>query len=179
MPGHFLLTKGVEYAMLNAEVNDISATTSINAVFYPKTGKVILSYAHFDGGPEHRGPILAKYYANEEKARRLITMGPASSIGPYIDPQEAGYSGEEAQSHSFRSPLKDVSVFYKRDRGEDNSEHTVLGDMTPKWLFIFLKHEYRWIPLLWLGIVTKSGKVIWTYTRFRGSNPVWHRVDAP
>lgn len=156
----------------------MGATTSMKALFDPNTGKVIMSYTHFDGYPSYMGKLLTEHYADEERARLLISMGPASSIGPYIDPKEAGYSDEEAKSHSFVTPLKDVSVFYGRDRGEENSSPVAMSDMTPEDLRLFLRYEYRWIPILWLGILDGNGKVTWYYGYIRDSNPVWYHVDG-
>jgi len=44
-------------------------------------GSVDSIYCHYDGYLSHNGVILAKYYNNEEKIRKLISLGSLSFLG--------------------------------------------------------------------------------------------------
>ena len=153
------------------------STRSVKAIFDPETREAIMSYTHFDGYPEYMGTMLATYYNDEERARRLISLGEASSVKRYLDPEEAGYSKEEAKTHSFDTPLKNVSVFYGRDRGEDGVDAITKKHTDPMHIFAFVKEQYSWTEYLWLGIPTKNGKVVWYYTDLYDENPHWYRMS--
>ena len=68
-------------------------------------------YCHHDGAPSYMLPMLTENYNSEELAIKLVGLGDASSISPRIAPALN-------ESHSFDRPVRDVSVFYHRDRGE-------------------------------------------------------------
>ena len=82
-------------------------------------GKVISTYGHWDGYPEHTGKMLKKYYKNPVVVKNLMKLGKSgiSSIGAKI---------KGSKDHSFDNPEKDVTVFYGRDRGEK-------GNSTSNW----------------------------------------------
>ena len=153
------------------------STRSVKAIFDPETREAIMSYTHFDGYPGYMGKMLTEHYSDLEKARRLISLGDASSVRPFITPQEAGYSEEKAKTHSFDKPLKTVSVFYKRDRGEDGVDAITKKHTDPMHIFAFVKRHYSWTEYLWLGIPTKNGKVVWYYTDLYDKNPHWYRMS--
>ena len=115
------------------------STRSVKAIFDPGTREAIMSYTHFDGYPDYMGQMLTTHYNDEERARRLISLGNTSSVAQYIDPQEAGYSEEEAKTHSFDTPLKNVSIFYGRDRGEEGEDAITKRNTDPMHIFAFVK----------------------------------------
>lgn len=78
-------------------------------------GTVTSVYCNWDGYPEYNGRILVEYYNTEDRARRLVELGAISTLRPVLAP-----SGEE--SHSFDKPIRDVTVAYHRDRGEEFSQ---------------------------------------------------------
>jgi len=82
-------------------------------------GKIISTYGHWDGYPEHTGKMLKKYYKNPVVVKNLMKLGKSgiSSIGAKI---------KGSKDHSFDNPEKDVTVFYGRDRGEK-------GNSTSNW----------------------------------------------
>ncbi len=153
------------------------STRSVKVIFDPETREAIMSYTHFDGYPAYMGQMLTRYYNDEERARRLISLGEASSVKRYIDPEEAGYSEEEAKTHSFDTPLKDVSIFYGRDRGEEGVEAFIGRNADPLSIFVSVKDKYPWVEYIWLGIPTKKGKVVWYYTNTYDENPHWWRMS--
>jgi hypothetical protein len=83
-------------------------------------------YCHWDGYPEHNGKILMENYKDRERVEELINLGDMSSLGKYISPEEAGKTPEE---HSYDHPLKDVTVYYGRDRGEENMKPFELNEL--------------------------------------------------
>ena len=75
---------------------------------------VLQVYCHYDGYPEHNGKILLNSYANPSLTADLVGLGDLSVLGNYIS--------AEGKPHSFEQPLKDVCVYYGRDRGETGVE---------------------------------------------------------
>lgn len=74
-------------------------------------GTVGQVYCHWDGYLEHNGKILQSYYTDPFKLRELIDLGDISSLdNEVVIP--------EGQAHSFQVPLKGITTFYGRDRGE-------------------------------------------------------------
>lgn len=78
-------------------------------------GTVTSVYCHWDGYPEYNGRILVEYYNTEDRARRLVELGAISTLRSRPEPR-----GEEC--HSFDTPIRDVTVAYHRDRGEEFSQ---------------------------------------------------------
>lgn len=72
-------------------------------------GTVTAIYCHWDGYVEYNGRILAEYYPEIERVKKLINGGDLSSLNKKIEP---------TAEHSFDKPQDDVCVFYYRDRGE-------------------------------------------------------------
>ena len=69
-------------------------------------------YCHYDGYPEYNGVILSEYYNNEDIVRDLISLGDLSSLDREL-------SAPEGIVHDFDQRHPGVSVFYGRDRGDD------------------------------------------------------------
>lgn len=74
-------------------------------------------YCHWDGYLEYNGKILQEHY-DSSKANFLVALGDLSSLGQYIQ-------AAEGLEHTFDKPVKDVCVFYGRDRGEKNVDFKV------------------------------------------------------
>ena len=72
-------------------------------------------YCHFDGYTVNGvGQMLFEHYKDEEKVKKLISLGDISFLEKNIEPSSS--------NHSFYTPEKDVTVFYHRDRGDEKSE---------------------------------------------------------
>jgi hypothetical protein len=68
-------------------------------------------YCHFDGYTINGvGQMLFEHYKDEEKVKKLISLGDISFLEKNIEPSSS--------NHSFNTPEKDVTVFYHRDRGD-------------------------------------------------------------
>lgn len=76
-------------------------------------GSVEQIYAHWDGYISNNGVILFNYYQDNQKVKELINLGNLSSLQPEIYPTE---------DHSYDKPQSKVTIFYERDRGEDNAK---------------------------------------------------------
>jgi hypothetical protein len=90
-------------------------TRSVIGVMHGNKAKTV--YCHFDGYLSHNGEILLENYSSA-KANHLVALGDMSTLGTEIEIPEG-------QTHSFDNPLKGVTVFYGRDRGEDGCEFRV------------------------------------------------------
>lgn len=94
------------------------ATRSTIAVQHAD-GTVSQIYAHWDGYLSHNGRILFEAYNTQERAEALVALGDISSLDRSIE-QPAG--------HSFNKPVEGCTVFYGRDRGEEDTEARVFKD---------------------------------------------------
>lgn len=72
-------------------------------------GQILSIYVHWDGYPEHHGPLLLNYYNQHNTVKKLMSLGDLSSLGKRF--------GERCD---FDRPNKDQCVAYGRDRGEEN-----------------------------------------------------------
>lgn len=72
-------------------------------------------YCHWDGYIDGVGATLAHHYTSEEKVRLLISLGVISSLKKYT----GHWQSANSLNHTFDQPMKDVTVAYHRDRGED------------------------------------------------------------
>lgn len=84
-------------------------------------GDVLKSvYCQWDGYLDHNGRILLNHY-DSAKANHLVALGDLSSLDINVEIPE----GVE---HSYQVPLKGITVFYGRDRGESDTEFAVDHD---------------------------------------------------
>lgn len=70
-------------------------------------------YCHWDGYITWVGKMLVENYNTHDLAYRLIEKGSISSLAQ---------SNEWVVGHDFDNPVKGHTVYYGRDRGEDNTE---------------------------------------------------------
>lgn len=159
------------------------STRSIKCLYDPKTRNAICSYTHFDGYPSYMGDVLVRHYHNVDRAKKLIEFGDASAVGQYLDEKEA------KQDNNVSELTKDlkykVSVFYKRDKGEDGVEPGIISNITsPEDFFNKVRDRYNYgEEYIWIGIIGDDGKVTWYYTDtyMRDDEtryPEWYRVSG-
>ena len=90
-------------------------TRSIIGVMHGDKCKLV--YCHWDGYLAGVGATLLEHY-DSAKANHLVSLGNLSSLGVEIKiPKDA--------KHSFDKPIKGITVFYNRDRGEKDQEFNV------------------------------------------------------
>jgi hypothetical protein len=90
-------------------------TTAVIAVSHLKVIKSIT--VHWDGYLQGVGQTLLTHY-NSPKANHLVSLGNVSSLAKDLEPAVG-------QAHSFENPAAGVTVFYGRDRGEDDQDYEV------------------------------------------------------
>jgi hypothetical protein len=73
-------------------------------------------YCHFDGYLEGVGATLLEHYNTQELAEALVVPGDMSSLGEKCD---------KPKGHSYNTPVEGYTVYYGRDRGEDDVGGTV------------------------------------------------------
>ncbi|MGG6055897.1 post-segregation killing protein PndC [Salmonella enterica] len=91
-------------------------------------------YCHFDGHKKGVGALLENHYNTQEKAEELIAGGDISVLGERCDKPEG---------HSFENPVDGYTVYYGRDRGEENKQartyHSLALALKKE------KQEYCWV----------------------------------
>ena len=92
--------------------------TRSNIIVKRADGKFHRIYTHWDGYLSHMGAILQKHYNSQKKAESLVSFGDISSIGP---------SNKKPKGHTFDKPREGYTVYYGRDRGE-NDVAGLIGD---------------------------------------------------
>ena len=87
-----------------------------------QVGEIVSAYHHYDGYPAGLGYNLIKnYVGNRDKFMEAVMLGDASYWGKTPYPSTS--------LHSFNNAEDDVSVYYGRDRGEDNVAPVTFTDM--------------------------------------------------
>ena len=84
-------------------------STHSGIAFVNSDGSVKSIYCHNDGYPSYMFNMLVDYYNSAELAESLVDLGDLSSVQKNI----------WSESHSFDHPIKDTTIAYHRDRGED------------------------------------------------------------
>ena len=100
--------------------------TRSNIGYINDEGKIRAAYCHYDGYLEHNGRILLDYYTDAAKVKELVELGDMSFLGSKIHPTPGS-------GHDFDNNENDVTVFYGRDRGE-NDVAPVTYDTVSKWV---------------------------------------------
>lgn len=76
-------------------------------------------YCHWDGYPTGNGQILLDHYQDPEKIIRLVEGGYISSLAAECD---------GAEGHNFDNVVQGQTVYYGRDRNEDNVDPQTTTD---------------------------------------------------
>ena len=88
--------------------------------FEAANGTIVSAYHHYDGYPAGLGYNLIKNYSDADKFREAVALGDASFWGSTPYPTDS--------THSFNTPQEDVSIYYGRDRGEENTAPVTFTD---------------------------------------------------
>ena len=89
--------------------------------FETQVGEIVSAYHHYDGYPAGLGYNLIKNYVGDrDKFMEAVMLGDASFWGKTPYPSTS--------LHSFNNAEEDVSVYYGRDRGEENTAPVTFTD---------------------------------------------------
>lgn len=83
-------------------------------------GKYHSVYTHWDSYLSHNGVLLVEHYNSQELAEKLVAGGSISSLGKSCD---------LIDGHTFETPIKGLTVYYGRDRGEDGQETVICNTL--------------------------------------------------
>jgi hypothetical protein len=97
------------------------ATRSTIAKLNPD-GSLTSVYCHWDGYPDGVGATLRQHYTNPSKIDQLLALGDLSVLEKEI-----------GDRNDFENPVKNVCLFYGRDRGETGIEALVHANVE-EWL---------------------------------------------
>lgn len=111
-------------------------------------GTIKHSYCHWDGYPTGVGKTLVEHYNDIEKVKELLSFGDMSYLTSEIHP-----SGD---THSFANPEENVTVFYKRDRNEPETESVVTS------MDELFSVQYNFLDYVYLF---RDGNWYYTYAR--------------
>ena len=107
-------------------------------------GKILSTYGHYDGYPQHTGKLLKKVYNSPQRVKQMMKLG-RSGIS-FLDKSMKG-----GKDHSFENPKKGESIFYGRDRGEKDNwtsnwkdRDAVKFDSGEEYAYIYNMKEKKW-----------------------------------
>lgn len=86
-------------------------------------GTYTFIYHHWDGYPSYLGRMLIDHYNSHSAACAIVELGALSILRERLAPNED-------EPHTFDSPLKDVTIAYGRDRGEEGVEAQTVDSMS-------------------------------------------------
>ena len=101
-------------------------STRSNIGYINDEGKIRAAYCHYDGYVAHNGRILLEHYTDVAKVKELVELGDMSFLAPKVNPTPGS-------GHDFDNNEDGVTVFYGRDRGE-NDVAPVTYDTVSKWV---------------------------------------------
>lgn len=110
-------------------------------------------YCHWDGNPQHHGPILTGFYYTEEKVNALMQLGNLSVLSSEI--------GEKQNFNDPKTQKDNWCLAYGRDRNEPNTEARTCNfnqyskDFVIDYSYLFINGEWMcmgcgipdWTPL--------------------------------
>ena len=115
-------------------------------------------YCHWDGYPEGVGQTLLDHYNEYSKIEELINNGDMSSLREEIKPSlkthhvitdwKTGKKTFTLNEHSFETPHEQVTIFYGRDRGDENIKARV-NKKYPKDIDMWQEFEYLYRDGKW------------------------------
>lgn len=93
-------------------------------------------YCHFDGYVDGVGKTLYENYSSQELAEQLVSNGNLSSLGQNCT---------KPDGHSYNNQIKGYSVYYGRDRGEEDQEMEILNSP-----LFDQEYSYVWNGTAWI-----------------------------
>jgi hypothetical protein len=103
--------------------------------------KVLTIYCHSDGYLDHNGRMLLNHYNNQEKAEAIVNLGDCSFLDKSI---------EKPEGHDFDNRKDGYSVFYGRDRNEEECEASVFETYEKALAYNSQEYNYYWDGTKWM-----------------------------
>ena len=94
-------------------------------------------YCHYDGYLAYNGAILLKHYNSQGLAEELVTNGDISSLREKCS---------KPDGHSYENPVDGYTVYYGRDRGEENTDYIETTTRPPcneEFLYVFSNGKWH------------------------------------
>ena len=129
------------------------STNSHIGIYDSETQRVRFIYCHWDGYLEGVGAILQEHYTDLEKINKLLDLGDISILRPELE-------GDD--THCFENPNDGVTVSYKRDRKEQDTEAREMSRQdfvtySQEFEYLWDIQENKWIVFN-KGINIETGK---------------------
>lgn len=124
--------------------------TRSNVGYKKEDGTYRYIYCHWDGYPSGNGKILREHYQDPAKIIRLVENGDLSSLSIECD---------GAPGHTFNHPVDGQTVYYGRDRHEEDCEAKSTDDRNDiyqnEYAYVFEDGQWfcighmsdEWMPL--------------------------------
>jgi hypothetical protein len=117
---------------------------------------VVSIYTHWDGYPDHHGPILLNHYNTKVKVKELLALGDLSILGAKIGVKQDFYDhaydgmclayGRDRGEKDCKA-LKSLSVeAFEKETNDSWGEYAYLFDGLDWWLFNEATSD--WMPLV-------------------------------
>ena len=116
------MTTFVLYAIKYITTKEQDMATRARIGFETQVGEIVSSYHHYDGYPAGLGyKLVRNYIGDRDKFMEAVMLGDASYWGDTPYPSSS--------LHSFSNAEDNVSVYYGRDRGEENVDTITFTDI--------------------------------------------------
>jgi hypothetical protein len=98
--------------------------TRSDIIVHRADGKWHRVYCHWDGYLSHNGRILFDHYTSQKQVEKLVSHGDMSSLAEKCT---------KPKGHSFDKCKEGYTVYYGRDRGEENAAGKVGDSLAEVW----------------------------------------------
>lgn len=98
--------------------------TSANIIALHSDGRWGVTYVNYDGYPDCVGMMLHDYHSTQEKVDLLLAPGHMRSLG---------MDSTCPDGHSYRTPAPGFSIYYGRDRGEEDVDTDYYESFAEAW----------------------------------------------
>ena len=116
--------------------------TSAEICILTKDGKLKGVRCNYDGYLYHTGKILLENYNTKTLVTKLLSLGDMSALQPKMN---------KPVGHSFSKPVDGYTIFYGRDRGEDNvsakkydTVEDVFSNCNVDYVYVFWANNNSW-----------------------------------
>ncbi len=127
-------------------------STSSSITVKCKDGKFRSIYCNFNGYPEHLFAMLIENYNNQDIAEKLVNLGDISILDKSIE-------CPEGHSYDYDKRVEGYSIFYGRDRGEEDVDCFVGDNYKECFDYNDQSYNYLWDGERWVLMVDNGTTV--------------------